>query len=153
MTDSDADLQAAISVVCQFTSEMNAWENRMYYRSRIENDEFVSDSAAEALAGTTYEGVLGEYHPIFAKHCTSRTRKYGGAPNGWSKGGSYAGIEPSTILSAERVKPSRIEVVAAGGLFPDSQFLFVLHRKGDAWLIDSAKWRAGDSGEWDTHHL
>ena len=149
----ESDLEDAIEVVCEFCREMNDWEDRMYYRSRIENDQYVPESKAEALAGTTYEGVRNEYYDIFARHCTERSRTYGGSPHGWSKGGSYAGVDRATIEAGDITQPGRIEVIATGGLFPGQRFKFILLKKGGAWRIDHALSQVGSDREWDRHHL
>ena len=149
----EADLEHAIAVVCAFAEEMNAWETRMYYRSRIQSGQYVPESRERELEGTSYEDVQAEYHPIFDRHCTERERKLGGFPSGWSKGGHYAGVEAGAVTGAELVKPGRIEVTVKGGLFPDQEFKFVLFEKAAGWKIDNAFSRNGADPSWDRHPL
>lgn len=151
--DLNSEQQDALRVVCAFCSAMNVWETRMHYRSRIEAGQFVPAAQAEALAGTTYQGVMDEYYVPFGRYCTQRERRYGGAPNAWSKGGAYAGVDERAVTAVETVKPGRIEVVVSGGLFPGQAFRFVLLASRDEWRIDSASTRQAAEDPWERHHL
>jgi len=139
-------------VVLSFTAKMNQWEYGMYLLSRLANQQVLNHAEdIAAVPDMSYDDFKNGYYDIFERHCTTRERKYGGEPTSWSKQGRYVGVTKESVCSVDEVSDSRVEVVVEGGEFPDNKFLFVLLRKGDQWLIDSAKW--GDYDDWDTHYL
>lgn len=132
---------------------MNEWETRMFYMSRIASGRSAPPAYANALAECSYDDVLNEYHAHFSKYCTDRERKYGGLPNAWSKGGTYAGVSIESVESVETFHAERAEVVVGGGLFPGQAFKFVLFAKATQWRIDNAFTREMEGDEWVRHHL
>ena len=142
--EAEADVQEAVKVVLSFTSAMNDWETRRYYRSRADAGYYTASSDAKLAGGLTAGELDSEYHVIFERHCTKRKRTYGGFPGSWTQGGQYAGVVASTVLETNRVQPKRIEVVCRGGMLPDHQYRFVVFKKGDRWLIDNVFTRVGD---------
>ncbi len=147
------EIECATTVVLSFIYEMNIWEMRMYYKSRIENGEFVSERNAKLVIAASYEDIENEYYDVFNRHCTQRKRTYSGFPGGWSKGGQYVGIDKGAVLEVNISKPSQAEVIVKGGQFPDNRYKFVLFKKRDGWKIDNAFWSGSASGKWERHHL
>lgn len=153
MNLSHEEIESATTVVLSFTHEMNIWETRMYYKSRIENGEFVSETNTKLVIAASYEDIKNEYYDVFNRHCTQRKRTYGGFPSGWSKGGQYAGIDKDAVLEVKISNPSQAEVIVKGGQFPENRFKFVLFKKYDEWKIDNAFWNDSEFGKWERHHL
>ena len=147
-TQDEAGVQEAVKVVLSFTSTMNEWETRRYYRSRADTGYITEASDSERAGDLTAEELDSEYFVIFQKHCTKRKRTYGGFPHSWTKGGAYAGVAESTVLETRVLHPGRIEIVCKGGPFPDQHYKFVVFKKKEGWRIDSVLSRSG-SEEWD----
>ena len=145
-TETGADLERAVALVLSYTSAMNDLETRRYYRSRADAGYFTSESDEERTGGATAAELEVEYRVIFEKHCTNRPRTYGGFLNAWSRGGRYVGVDEDSVTEAQRITPTRIEIVCSGGPFPQQQYKFAIFKKKDRWLIDNILTRSGDEG-------
>jgi hypothetical protein len=148
----EPELEEAIRLVLAFTSTMNDWETRRYYRSRADAGYFTAASDAMRAGGATAEELDREYEVILERHCTSRPRTHGGFPSSWSKGGQYVGVDEGSVLEARRPHRNRIEIICKGGMFPEQQYKFVVFRKKQRWLIDNVLARSGDEA-WRRSYL
>jgi len=149
------DIEVCKEAVLGYCKALNKWERNRYILGRIENGQFTSASDRESVAGLILESHHETHEKIFDSFVVPRERKYGsnpGAPNSWSKDGSYYDVDSDTIRAVEFPSKDRAEIVAEWGFqFPGGTTMFVLKRKNGTWLIDHLK-ISGDNG-WEVAYL
>lgn len=128
-------------VVWSYIQSRYHWE--VEANKRIDSDEEMSALDSELDRGVGIAKI----------HLTDKKRVYGGDSIGWPPE-----FSPSfTLMRAEQVKPSRVEVHVEDRT-PDSvwgkyEWIFVCLKKGGQWRIDSAKKRLYGTVKYRTGYL
>lgn len=85
---------------------------------------------------------------LLKKYCTDRKRSYGGQPSSYGDPTKYVGVDKDRIVNSELIKSNRIEVIVQSDYFGEIQYLFILLKKQNIWLIDSTKSRFTQEHPW-----
>lgn len=125
-------------VVRAFIAAMHAWE--LSAAAVIE----AADRAGENGFDPKY-GIQAGQDAIFARFCTPKARPYGRN----ASFGQPPEYQPAheAILEATIETPRRAVVYTQQGTGFRNRRMYVLHRKGGKWLLDSVKWQQHD-GTW-----
>jgi hypothetical protein len=146
-------------LVCEFAQEMNSWESAFHTAWKEVFSEYVHGAPDEVMAihqakmDAVQSAFQLKYKEIFERYCTQRKRVYGGpeSPRSARFPTKYAGVNEASFISTELPTKSRAEVTfQTNGQPVDYQFLFVLLRKGDKWLVDAYKEKCEGEAKWSS---
>jgi hypothetical protein len=142
----NATKHPAVEAVPAFVEAFHRWEARMNARGRLEGGEFVWDrSLREAVAGLSYDDVMGEFAEIMRIH--ARPGLAGDRPSSWAPKGTFAGITADDLTVAEGAGGS-VLVEGEMGQFEGQRFQFTVARSDRGWEIRAVE-SEGEPGEWE----
>ena len=115
-------------LIMSFTSEMQKWE--MYAESIDEGT--LSESKINSL-------LKKELKNIFTRYCTTKERKQGRINNIFHGGRGSYDYNPSETEITEITEKGKNFEVAVTDSKNENNYLYVIHKKSETYLIDSKK--------------
>lgn len=130
-----------IQRVKEFATKMNELEIRIFERK----EEYKANGI------DVFEEFRKEYDPIFLRYATSKKRVYGGQASSFGKPTRYDGIMFETEGQATLKSKTKAEVYFKTKNNFDAEYLFVLQKEGEEWMVDNVKHKRYNSEKWNKH--